>query len=335
MIPFLLFLASSAVAGIGIAEGAEGIEKISKAKEIVERNRELYKREYNETQNTIKFLEKELDKTGKVKLELHELRKQVVTFLKKLRNKVKAKKIETEQQKILVEIDSFTNKVQDEIKYTEELIVGIMKSAGASFFSYVGAMGIATSIGTASTGTAIASLSGAAAENAILAWFGGGSLAAGGGGMALGSLVLSGIVAGPAIFFAGLSLSRAGEKALTQAKEFESKVRTEVKKMDILRKEIKETVKWLHLYREACEILKRKIVMLMNKIDSDVEENMNEIITLIIVSKKTTEFLEINLLERNSFRLTEEAKKIVEEYKVESEIITMEKEEENNVKACY
>lgn len=49
--------------------------------------------------------------------------------------------------------------------------------------------------GTASTGTAIASLSGAAATNASLALLGGGSLAAGGGGVALGSLILTGGIA--------------------------------------------------------------------------------------------------------------------------------------------
>jgi len=46
--------------------------------------------------------------------------------------------------------------------------------------------------GTASTGTAIASLSGAAATNASLAFLGGGSIAAGGGGVALGSAILTG-----------------------------------------------------------------------------------------------------------------------------------------------
>lgn len=49
--------------------------------------------------------------------------------------------------------------------------------------------------GTASTGTAIASLSGAAATNASLAVLGGGTVAAGGGGVALGSIILSGGVA--------------------------------------------------------------------------------------------------------------------------------------------
>ena len=57
------------------------------------------------------------------------------------------------------------------------------------------AMWIATTFGTASTGTAISTLSGAAATNAALAWLGGGALAAGGGGMAAGNALLA--LAGP------------------------------------------------------------------------------------------------------------------------------------------
>lgn len=57
------------------------------------------------------------------------------------------------------------------------------------------AMGIATTFGVASTGTAISTLSGAAATNAALAWLGGGTIAAGGGGMAVGNTILT--LAGP------------------------------------------------------------------------------------------------------------------------------------------
>lgn len=57
------------------------------------------------------------------------------------------------------------------------------------------AMWIATTFGTASTGTAISALSGAAATNAALAWLGGGALATGGGGITAGSAFLA--LAGP------------------------------------------------------------------------------------------------------------------------------------------
>lgn len=52
--------------------------------------------------------------------------------------------------------------------------------------------------GTAGTGTAISTLSGAAATKATLAWLGGGTLAAGGFGVAGGAVVLSVIGVGGA-----------------------------------------------------------------------------------------------------------------------------------------
>ncbi|GMR70874.1 hypothetical protein NUITMVRA1_15520 [Aerococcus viridans] len=53
------------------------------------------------------------------------------------------------------------------------------------------AMGIATTFGVASTGTAISALTGAAAKSAALAWLGGGTLTAGGGGMVAGKALLA------------------------------------------------------------------------------------------------------------------------------------------------
>ena len=57
---------------------------------------------------------------------------------------------------------------------------------------------LVASLGTASTGTAISTLSGAAATKATLAWLGGGTLAAGGLGVAGGAVVLSVIGVGGA-----------------------------------------------------------------------------------------------------------------------------------------
>ena len=72
---------------------------------------------------------------------------------------------------------------------------GLAAGASVAFMAPTAAMWIATTFGTASTGTAISALSGAAATNAALAWLGGGALAAGGGGMTAGSALLA--MAGP------------------------------------------------------------------------------------------------------------------------------------------
>lgn len=91
---------------------------------------------------------------------------------------------------------------------------GMGGGAALAFGAYNGTMLLAT----ASTGTAISSLGGVAATNATLAWLGGGSLAAGGYGMAGGMMVLGGIVAGPALAIFGHVLGNKGEEALNNAR---------------------------------------------------------------------------------------------------------------------
>ena len=72
---------------------------------------------------------------------------------------------------------------------------GIAAGGAIASVAPTAAMWIATTFGTASTGTAISTLSGAAAQNAALAWLGGGALSAGGGGIAAGNALLA--LAGP------------------------------------------------------------------------------------------------------------------------------------------
>lgn len=94
---------------------------------------------------------------------------------------------------------------------------GLASGAVAGVLTAFGAYGAATTFATASTGTAIASLSGVAATNATLAFFGGGSLAAGGLGVAGGTAVLGGMVAGPALAILGIVMSAKASKKLDEA----------------------------------------------------------------------------------------------------------------------
>ena len=94
---------------------------------------------------------------------------------------------------------------------------GVTAGAAGGALTAIGAYGAAQTFAAASTGTAIASLSGAAATNATLAFFGGGSLAAGGLGMAGGMMVLGGLVAGPALLVMGLITGAKSQEKLDQA----------------------------------------------------------------------------------------------------------------------
>ncbi|EIO7469445.1 hypothetical protein ABL602_001439 [Salmonella enterica subsp. enterica] len=103
----------------------------------------------------------------------------------------------------------------------------------------LGAWALVSVIGTASTGTAISTLSGIAATNATLAWFGGGALAAGGAGMSGGMLVLGGIFAAPIIYFAA-------KGARTKARAFQEQeelVEQEHEKLRTLKPELETQYK--------------------------------------------------------------------------------------------
>lgn len=109
-------------------------------------------------------------------------------------------------------------------------VVAVGAGAGASSATAT----VVTTFATASTGTAISGLSGAAANSALLAWLGGGSLATGGLGMAGGAVVAGGIAVAPAVLVGGLVLAAQAEKALVQAKKFSSEVDVAIAKLDTL-----------------------------------------------------------------------------------------------------
>ena len=114
---------------------------------------------------------------------------------------LKAIRIHWKQQAENIELEY----KKSEVKSAGQGAAGIGAGVAVAALGPTAAMGIATTFGVASTGTAISALSGAAATNAALAWLGGGALAAGGGGMAAGSAFLA--LAGPVgLAIAGIAI---------------------------------------------------------------------------------------------------------------------------------
>lgn len=84
---------------------------------------------------------------------------------------------------------------ENAIKSGVGTVAGVGAGAAVASMAPTAAMWVATTFGTASTGTAISTLSGAVATKAALAWLGGGALTAGGAGVAGGQALLA--LAGP------------------------------------------------------------------------------------------------------------------------------------------
>ena len=127
-----------------------------------------------------------------------------IGFVEALINSIanRPKSFEAEFEEIKTDRDSFLNSCdfgQRELQAAREAAggagAGLAAGASVAFMAPTAAMWVATTFGTASTGTAISALSGAAAQSAALAWLGGGALTAGGGGMAAGNALLA--MAGP------------------------------------------------------------------------------------------------------------------------------------------
>ena len=111
-------------------------------------------------------------------------------------------------------------------------VEGVLGAVAAAAGTHAGVVVVAANIGVASTGTAIPLLAGAAAENATMAWLGGGALAAGGGGMVLGLIALNFATIGPALLLGGFVTKSQGTKAVTKAEAYRAKVAVAIAELD-------------------------------------------------------------------------------------------------------
>lgn len=188
---------------------------------------------------------------------LHGSKEHAKTLLMSVENLIssiscKPLELEKENYAISVRIENFEKEIssirsksmQDEQVSNVIAGAGVAAGVGVAAFGPSAAMAIATTFGTASTGTAIASLSGATATNAALAWLGGGALAAGGSGIAGGTafLALAGpagwAIGGAALVGSGLMASSRNKKIAREAEEKTLKIRSDTNTLRELQKKV-------------------------------------------------------------------------------------------------
>lgn len=128
-------------------------------------------------------------------------------------------------------------------------------AGAAGGLSGLAALGGVGTFGVASTGASIGTLSGVAATNATLAWFGGGALSAGGLGMAGGQVVLGGVFAGPLLCAGGLVIHARGKTALEEAQTYRSQVRQAVAHTDLMARNAAIIATHAETLREATRTL--------------------------------------------------------------------------------
>ena len=220
----LLILGGVAVAG-GITY-LDGRVRLKTAENIYQRHRKKYETAVKHFEDKTEDVKERLDLLGKRRLESLERLNSAVEFLRKA--KVRDRDLE---QLFDITPETITTWEAGPAKVTE-VVDGIAKSIGSGVATALGAYGLVGAYGAASTGAAISSLSGAAATNATLAWLGGGALAAGGGGMFIGTMVLGGLFVAPSTLVAGIMKSAKASKLESEFEKLKSKMKVYQAKMD-------------------------------------------------------------------------------------------------------
>ena len=206
--------------------GAHG--KLKTEQEKFERLCEHYRNKHQESVDLNKQIKRHIERLGEITIDSFKLLEQASILLKSsyYHNQQFSQSSQQHVQNTLphIHVDQLLNQYQG-------MFADSLKGSAAGSGLMVGAWTLVTTFGTASTGAAIGGLSGAAATNAGLAWFGGGAIAAGGGGMALGSVVLGGIAVLPALGYVGYKARKSALDNIKKIEEESKKVESEIEKL--------------------------------------------------------------------------------------------------------
>jgi len=282
-VPFILAGIAIASTLYGGVKGVKAVKQQTEANEVNSRAQRIFDNAIEELEEARENSKFALERLGKKKLDVADKSiNRFVSVYEKIHN------IEITDTIGLKELNKFRIDKQSVVELKR---IGEMASSMASGMATgglagglmaFGAYSAAMTFGVASTGTAIAALSGAAATKATLAFLGGGALAAGGFGVAGGMAILGGVVAGPALAVLGTFMAaKAG------------------KNRDNAYSNLAEAKKYQEVYRKATELCNAisKRANMFNKLLAELDEIFRQgIISLeTIVSISGTDFKRYNI----------------------------------------
>lgn len=232
----------AAVAGAaGVGSGIHGGIKMKEAKDTMNMAQEKKEQAIQKFEKRNTETVRLMDELGEQELEIVHSFDQFSNLIEKIQGRPEFRPYD----KNGIDLPKYEAEELKKVSAGAGVLLGGLGGAAAGTAGGFAAAGVTTSavmaLGTASTGTAISTLSGVAATNATLAALGGGAIAAGGGGMALGSMVLGGATLGIGLLVGGVifnvtgsKLSDKADEAYEQARKVEGDVKKIVKYLDEL-----------------------------------------------------------------------------------------------------
>lgn len=256
-LPFIMLAGAAAAGTAGAANGVKGAQKMlesNKDKKMIEAQHIVNTQYYEQT---FEVTTKAMDELGEFEIMIMSEFQDFADVIEKIENRPKFGEIKDKDFKLP---EYSADEIQKAAVGAIALASGIGGAALGTFggFAAAGATTAAVAaVGTASTGTAIASLSGAAATNATLAALGGGSIAAGGGGIALGTTVLGAATLGVGLMIGGVIFNISGNTLRQKMEEAKENVEKETTEVDEVCLYLQELYRAAENYKNALAVVKR------------------------------------------------------------------------------
>lgn len=195
-----------------------------------------------------------------------------------------------------VKLPSFTPEEITNASVGAAVLLGGLGGAAAGTAGGFAAAGATTAavmaLGTASTGTAIASLSGVAATNATLAAIGGGSLAAGGLGVAGGTALLGASTLGVGLLIGGIIFNVTGSSLSKKASDAKAQMQRNEEKINKICSYLDELKKYAGNYYRS-----------LSKVNDIYQAKLNEMRHLVLDLRKTN-WMDYSNQERTTVEIT-------------------------------
>lgn len=208
-------------------------------------------------------------------------------------------------------------KIKTDLQQITKGAAGLVGAGAAGATAQAAALWGVGSLASASTGTAISSLSGIAAQNATLAWLGGGSLAAGGAGIAGGTIVLGFIIAAPAAVIAGATLAWSGARRRRRTEVSIAEARTEMASMRAARAltgRIGKRVNELRDVLTSVNVRAEDALSVLEKLEFNPDEHGPQLLRVVTLVRALREILNVPVIDKDG-ELTDESIQVVMRYK--------------------
>lgn len=290
----LVWGAAAAVAAVGVKKGVDAYNDFDRAKEIGNRAESKFNKAKDKLEKNRNKTKQALEDLGYLKVNVFTNQIQhVINVLSQVGNKRASALLKNSKESFSVEDLKECNIAVSEIKALDLTKTVVSGAAVGALLSY-GALGGVGTFAAASTGTLISGLSGAAATNATLAWLGGGSLAAGGFGMAGGMIALGGIALAPVLAIGGFMLASKAEEAVSNAYAYESDVSKAVEDMKLIKTNLKAIVAAKDELTSTIE----RLVSIFEEVKVDAYAKDSDIERMLLVAKSLKVALQTAIMDK-------------------------------------